>query len=249
MLTARKKRIMIFLLLAAAILISPSGYAERVLSASLKICINDSVQVNYMMLEDANPSLYSSSGDYQIVIESLNSIPVYNESFEMNFQLLSNPPEPVNCSLKNTRIPYDPQMRHISIYKNTNMILSKDLNLCNNNGVCDLGYETHLSCTQDCPLNKEDKICLGQKDGICDPDCSEGIDPDCKNGKLLENESLNGENDYLPYLALAGLIIIVFVSILVYKGRQDKKIEQEREDFLKWKEEQERLKDAGKPPV
>ena len=51
-----------------------------------------------------------------------------------------------------------------------------------------------MSCSSDCPLNKEDNMCLPYPDdNVCDPDCpkfGKFADANCKQGLILTNAAL-----------------------------------------------------------
>jgi hypothetical protein len=208
--------------------LTQGAYAETVLSVSVDICRNDSVTARYIDLEDANPSRYISSGNYRLEVVDGSGAIAYKTDFNVAFVLLSTPPIAVECSTINMRIPFTDSMKRLRIYRNDTEIFSRTLSLCNKNGICDAGYETYLSCPSDCPLDRQDGICLGRGDGVCDPDCDPGIDPDCSGSKadILQ---------YLPYL-LVGLCVLGGLAYF-YKRRQSARIEKERQDFIKWKEE------------
>jgi len=93
-------------------------------------------------------------------------------------------------------------------------------------GLCDSG-EDYKSCPDDCSSGGADGYCDGVKDGICDIDCAKDSDSDCNRADILS---------YLPYV-VAGLLVVV---VLVYVGRKKseaRRVEEEREEFLKWKQE------------
>jgi len=99
--------------------------------------------------------------------------------------------------------------------------------LCNGDGTCEKGYENYKTCSSDCPSGSSDGYCDGVKDGICDIDCAKDSDSDCNRADILS---------YLPYV-VAGLLVVV---VLVYVGRKKseaRRVEEEREEFLKWKQE------------
>lgn len=197
----------ITIFLAAAVLLAQAACAENVLSASLVICNNDTIRLNHLILEDGYPTKYTSPGDHRIELVNTQGEIIYNISLGVNFILFSDPPVRVNCSLISIRVPYDAQMRRINIYRKENLIYTQELKLCNNNAVCDLGYETHLSCPGDCLLNAKDGICTKEKEGICDPDCAPGADPDCT----------TTDNGLWMYLAL---FLIILAAIIIYKKRK-----------------------------
>jgi hypothetical protein len=45
-------------------------------------------------------------------------------------------------------------------------------------GICD-ETENYANCPNECPSGGKDNYCDAIKDGLCDPDCLQGLDPDC----------------------------------------------------------------------
>jgi hypothetical protein len=78
----------------------------------------------------------------------------------------------------NLKLPYTGQAKTMEIYNQGKMVYAQELNFCNSNGVCDTS-ETQETCPKDCPAGTKDRFCTSNADGICDPDCFEGVDPDC----------------------------------------------------------------------
>ena len=198
-------------MVACLLALTQGAYAETVLSVGVDICRNDSVNARYIDLEDGNPSRYISSGNYRLEVDDGSGIEVYKTDFNVAFVLLTNPPTMVDCSPINMRIPFIDSMKRLTIYRNDTEIFSRDLSLCNSNGMCDLGYETYLSCPRDCPLDRSDGICLGRGDGICDPDCAPGVDPDCV--------QKGGTEQWLFGLLI---LLLLAVAIFIYKRKRQK---------------------------
>jgi hypothetical protein len=99
--------------------------------------------------------------------------------------------------------------------------------ICNNDKNCEKGIENYKNCPSDCSSGSSDAYCDGLSDGICDPDCAKEQDPDCSKGDMLS---------YLPYLGI-GLVMVAAIVFMGYKKAQARKIEEEKEAFLKWKQE------------
>jgi hypothetical protein len=199
------------MLIAAAIIALVSGcYAEKVLSVNLIVFRNDSVQLKSLFLEDAYATKYLSPGDYKIRITD-PSKEVYSVPLNIPFFLMSDPPERLDSVSVDLKIPYQQDMRHLILYKNGTKIFETDIILCNNNGVCDVGYETCLSCPADCPPDKKDGVCVKDADGVCDPDCAPGVDPDCA--------QKGGPEQWLIGLLI---ILLLFAALVIYTRKKKK---------------------------
>src|SRR3989338_4359874 len=77
-------------------------------------------------------------------------------------------------------------INYIVVYKNNDVVLSKDISFCNENFKCEpcVGnncdvMENYLTCPEDCKSGSEDYYCDLAEDKVCDSDCS-NIDKDCK---------------------------------------------------------------------
>jgi hypothetical protein len=199
------------MIIAAAIIALVSGcYAEKVLSVNLIVFRNDSVQLKSLFLEDAYATKYISPGEYRLQITD-PSKEVYSARLNIPFFLMSDPPERIDTVSVELRIPYRQDMRHLILYKNETKIFETDIILCNNNGVCDLGYETRMSCSPDCSPDKKDGVCVKDTDGVCDPDCAPGVDADCA--------QKGGAEQWL----LSLLVILLLIAAVVVYARKKKK--------------------------
>jgi hypothetical protein len=232
--------------------------SEQVISISFTVYDNDSAEINHVKVLEGRPTDYVNKGHYLLEFTDENNRTLYYQDFAVNYLLLENPPVPVNYSVTSLRVPYNSNMSRIHIFKDDKLIYSSSVNVCDSDGICDKDTESFLSCPKDCPLDAKDEICIKRIDGICDPDCFQGIDTDCVNPSknvdpnessttLNENKTENAE--YFPYIILLIILAICGAVIIIYKRRQSEKIQKQREDFIRWKEEQERLKTAGKPPI
>jgi hypothetical protein len=161
-----------------------SESSNQVIDVNLDVYRNDTVIENFVILMDGVPSKYYQSGDYKIKILDNSNEVIFNQSLIMFFDYDGPVVSTENYSsiiyekiTLSYKIPYDVNMHKIELYHNENKIYSKILNFCNNNTICE-NFEIHLTCPNDCPLNKKDRICTAKKDGVCDPDCAGGVDPD-----------------------------------------------------------------------
>jgi hypothetical protein len=206
MLITDKLKIMI--LAAAIIALVSGGYAEKVLSVNFIVFRNDSVQLKSLFLEDAYATKYISPGEYRLQITDASK-EVYSVPLNMPFFLMSDPPERIDPVSVELRIPYQQDMRHLILYKKETKIFETDIILCNNNGVCDVGYETCISCPTDCSPDKKDGVCVKDTDGVCDPDCAPGVDQDCV--------QKGGAETWLLGLLL---ILVLISAIFIYKRKK-----------------------------
>jgi hypothetical protein len=198
-------------ILAAVIIALVSGcYAEKVLSVNFVVSRNDSVQMKGIFLQDAYATKYISPGDYKLQITD-NSMEIYSVPLKIVFFLMSDPPESMDSVSVDLKVPYQPAMKHLILYKNETKIFETDINLCDNNGICDIGYETGISCPLDCPPDKKDGVCVKDADGICDPDCATGVDPDCTQKGGVE-----------PMLFGLLIILLLLAAILYYIKKKRK---------------------------
>ena len=119
-------------------------------------------------------------------------------------------------------------------------------------------YDDNNTLTLSADLSKysdtaRSKIMAEEKcaDGVC----VQGQEPDKEpGGAEAQNESeptadlhQDKEVNYI-YISLS-IICLMILAFIFYWKKQNQAIIKQREDFLKWKEEQERLKSAGKPQI
>ena len=184
--------------------------AERVLSVDLDVYKNDSVVLHKMIVEEGLPAIYVEPGDYllQITDESGKNISV--TPIKVSFIVWSDPPSEMNPSMITLNIPYNKEMRVLKLYKGGKQIFLKKIDVCNGNGACKIGFETHLSCPGDCPLKQKDGVCIKDTDGICDPDCAQRVDQDCV--------QKGGVEQWLYGLLI--LVIVLVATLIIYKRRR-----------------------------
>ncbi len=110
-------------------------------------------------------------------------------------------------------LPYLEEAKTLSFEHGTKVLAKADLSaLCSNNGKCE-EPENFVSCPQDCALDKEDGYCYAYKDGVCDPDCAEGIDPDCAGETPEPIPEPEKDSIILPAIALGFAAIILFILL------------------------------------
>ncbi len=223
--------------------------AEEVLSIDLEVYKNDSVIVNSIALTEENPTIYVDPGEYKLKILNSEEEVIIEKPIMLSFMVMTDPPKPVDSYPLSLRLPYDPEMRILKLFNGDREIFSAPIEICNNDGVCQIGFENFLSCSSDCLLDKNDGICIKDADGVCDPDCSEGVDPDCMvvttttyeesiitetATDIFPTETTEIETtttmiekkedmQYLNYLPWLVLIVIVLAAVFLYISRKKNK--------------------------
>jgi hypothetical protein len=216
------------LFIAAVLWLAAGACAESVLSVNLEVYRNDSVKVNYIKLENASPTKYVPPGDYRIELEDSEGGALTRVPLSLGYVIMSNPPVLTNSSVINLRIPYKEDTKYLALYRNETNILRQPVETCNSDTICDRRYESHITCPQDCLLSEKDGLCIKEADKTCDPDCEEGIDPDCTTGIQWFS--------YVLYF-LAALVVLVVLAYYFHNEIENRKVEKQRREFLKWKKE------------
>jgi len=246
---------------------SQNPFLER-LEIELTVYKNDSVVLEELRIVRGGDSPYSSAGGYRLEILDGNGEKLFEDSYNLRFMMFSDPPEMMDFSTLYLKPEYTPEMKTIKLYHDEREIFSQEINLCDNDGVCN-EHETFLSCPSDCPLDERDGICIKDRDGVCDPDCDEGADPDCGLGTTtagttapttisattsipvttvqpttvpttIEPGKEEGLSGYLPYLlgAIALIAIIFFISKALQRSRKEQKSKEEEQKLRTWTEQQ-----------
>ncbi len=161
--------------------------STQLIDLNIFIYSDDTVEEDKIILRYGRPTKYYQKGkDYKLTVVDEGGKVLWSQTFNIYFDYNGPVYEGVDYSkIKYTkfplsyRIPYTRGMHKLGLHHKEKVIFSKILNFCNKNKVCDT-TETYLTCPDDCPLDKKDKICIDKDEGICDPDCSKGIDPDCE---------------------------------------------------------------------
>jgi hypothetical protein len=202
------KKIVFWVLLA--LLQSTICLADPILHLDFTFYKNETANLERVYLSEGIPTKAILPGEYRVQIASFNGTILYVQNMSVHFMILTDPPTIMDSSEVLLKIPFNPEMKQLGIYKGNTTILLSEIVLCNNDSICQTDYENYLSCPKDCPLNKEDKFCIKSKDGICDPDCYEGIDADC-----IKRPS-QPENNY-AILVLGMTIILIGLYLAIRK--------------------------------
>jgi len=246
--------------------------ADKVIDVNLIVYENDTVEERHVIITEGRATgYYREGGDYELRALDSDKNSIWSQRLNILFGYhgpvvlgMEIPPdEEFNSYLLSFRIPYREEMSHLELLHGTETIFSKEIAGCNSNGVCD-GLETYYSCPQDCSSGSEDKVCVKYRDGVCDPDCAEGVDPDCELDTTIPTtlpitllttlpttipittlpttiptttirpEEKEDIDTYLPYLL--GAIILTAIILLIRKRQGIKR-------NLKEKEEEEKLRE------
>jgi hypothetical protein len=185
--------------------------AENILYIVGTVYPNDSVEINQLNIVPGIPTRYILPGNYRIDLRSEGGQLIASRNISVKFFLYADPPIPVNQSIVMMRVPYNPKMKTLEVYHGENKIYSLDIELCNYDSLCQSLQENLISCPSDCPPNQKDGLCLNRPDGLCDPDCFEGVDPDCN--KAPDNARSN-KPPISAYIVLGTTAIIAGILII-----------------------------------
>ena len=141
------------------------------LSKFFKINISEKKDYKIKLLDGTNNVIYESLANYP---------PDTEIQFNQNL-------------MKSKKIVFEKQ--------NGDILIQQNINLCNNNGICEpclekncTNFENHLLCS-DCSASIKDSFCNLKDDNICDPDCIwYTYDETCFESNLLD---MTCEDNYL----------------------------------------------------
>lgn len=188
-----KYNIMFWLLVL--ILIIPFVNADPVLLIDFNITRDGNVtDFGYKVIEGrANPK---NEGDCTLMIFDSDNSMLWMSGYDLHFGIFDTTNVYDSVIFKD-KIPYDDDMKKISVIYQGMTIYSEELSFCNSDGSCD-NNENAISCPDDCIPDEADGICINDPDGFCDPDCLSGYDPDCIEAKNncgnRRCETKSGEN-------------------------------------------------------
>jgi hypothetical protein len=250
-LKVQEKKILCILALA---FLAQLASSEIVLTIDLTAQSDGSFEINHLEVAPGRPSFYVRPGNYLLRITDEKDNVIVEQKLDLPFYIMTDPPEPVNYSTIYLKVPYSRNMSGVKFYNGTRLMFSEKLELCKKDGACDLKRENALTCPADCKPEEPDGICL-PAGGICDPDCAEGVDTDCvsaskgtvsKGSPTYPNEPAVGKGSDDADHSLLGVIVALFalcaIVIFFYRRHRLEKIKKQREQFIKWKEEKERVK-------
>src|SRR3989344_90627 len=190
--------------------VDPNNTATIIMNVNLSANGHDSVSIEEIKVDR---SLYGVSQEghspFHILIEDENNQVLIEKALDIyDFYFYS--PEGSNDSgmelINDTSIEFKTQYSSswhtLRVYKNDTLLLEENIGelLCNNNQMCD-NFENYYSCEVDCPNSGQDNTCQSEENGICDPDCAEGIDIDCgcrvpTDGLVLRYNTLLCDGNY-----------------------------------------------------
>jgi hypothetical protein len=226
-----------FTILAIMLLAAGSVSGKEVLSVFLTVYGNGSVELEELRVLNNNPSrFFISEGEYLLEISDSKNNRIYERNMSMKYLAVTDFSEPSDYSIVDLNIPYKSEMSVLRLYARGNLLFTSQIDVCMVDGVCG-PHETYLSCSQDCPLDKKDVICIKAADGVCDPDCAKGVDPDCTvdvSGKTVSTVpevtvvdstlpivTPNKKSDLNDLLGACAVVLILFLAAFVLRrGRK-----------------------------
>jgi hypothetical protein len=140
--------VILFLVCVAAQVV----FADPVLSINLNVYKNGSVVMEEIAVIDERPTFYIKPGDYRLEVKDIAGNTIFNQSINVNFWIMTDPPTPIDMARVWLKVGYTPEMKQINLFDSANkLVFSGEINPCNNNGICDSEYESTFSCPVDCP--------------------------------------------------------------------------------------------------
>jgi hypothetical protein len=144
------------------------------------------------------------------------------------------------------RVPMLDNAARVQIIKGTQVLIDKEIDLCNNNGVCEPTYgENYLTCA-DCSSGSEDGYCDGIFDNKCDPDCiqqgRDEMDTDCTCGNGIcdvredsfycPQDCGKPANPLMKWGLMAIIVLVIIIALLVWivKNRKSNKKSKKKEN-------------------
>ncbi|MBN2102239.1 MAG: hypothetical protein JW716_05205 [Candidatus Aenigmarchaeota archaeon] len=166
----------IFIMVLIGLLIMPGALAEPILKIEFDISNEGSVSDFSAVVMEGRP-LPKNEGNLMVMIQDSKDNVLWDSGYDLDFYIYDA--AVMADEMRYTdKIPYSSNMDKMTVIYNGVVIFSSDLDICDDNGACE-GNENSLSCPSDCLPYEEDNLCIGESDGVCDPDCLEGFDPDC----------------------------------------------------------------------
>ncbi len=160
---------------------------KRVIDVNLSVYQDGRVEEERITLTAGRPTKYMQGGkDYTVSVLDKGGKVLWSRSFNVYFDYSGPVYDGKDYSdVKyakvpvHFKIPYTRTARTLKLNRGKKTLYTRTLDFCNKNGRCDK-TENYLTCPQDCPMKEKDGLCLNRADGICDPDCREGVDQDCR---------------------------------------------------------------------
>jgi hypothetical protein len=118
---------MIFSLMAIFILAN-SVSGEKVLSVFFVVHANDSVELKQVKVMDGKTSIQIHPGNYGVVIkDARDDKTLYAESIKLSFETDDEEPKAMDYTLVTLRMPYNPEIGYLDIYKDDKRIFSQKI--------------------------------------------------------------------------------------------------------------------------
>jgi hypothetical protein len=224
------------ILIIMFLLLVPLVSADKIISISLAVNKNNTVEERNLSISNGRPTLfYNQHGIYPLVVQDKDGKTIWNQSLNIYFDYSGPVLEGVDYSNLSTdtyslyvNIPYDTQMHTLQLQKENQILFSAQINFCN--------PDADSVCVIDC-INGTDPDCKNQStttptescgDGICGNRENEIICPqDCKKAPEPITTPPEKKSSLQWILFTVFIVLIIIVLIVMYlRMRQPKAPEQ-----------------------
>lgn len=148
-----RKIVVLFTILLFCVTFLIKAETENSLALTFLVYKNYTISVKSIEYTAANPLLPRREGSYKLDVVDDKGNVIFSQKFDVEFIILSEPPEETNESLTYMRIPWNENYFKINFYHNGTLIYVVSLSdyICNKNGLCEKEKgETPINCPNDC---------------------------------------------------------------------------------------------------
>lgn len=176
--------------------------SEAVFDVNFSVFRDNKAELNNFNVIEGTALLEDQPGDYKLIILSSSGEVLYKTYFNVQFEthediIVDGKRQSKDRKLDkveiHVRVPFDEKANRLEVYHKDREILSKKIELCNSDKVCNIsGLENYFNCPFDCHSGSNDGHCDRVLDGICDNDCIvKELDIDCTCGNKVCDEREN----------------------------------------------------------